>query len=185
MRRVILPMIKMRPLVLVVVLAGIAAVAAWIEHRENVRFESLIASSQIAYRNARIVRERAEAQLEEYVEITVPQELASAEAEIGRAEDDLKLIRNGFNWSEKIQSKGWLLLYRGPSKDLAVKKATFDLEYAQSRKRVLEGYTKAKTERELSDRIARTRADELEKKAAYLKLLAEPRGFFRRLMRQK
>jgi hypothetical protein len=177
---------KVRWLVLLVTLVGIASVGSWIEHREYLRRAIDIESSQAGYQNASLARERTEAGLKEYSEITVPQELATADALIKQAEDELnevlKWASSNVDWAERIRSKGWLLYYHAVSGDLTVKRAKFAVEQARSQKLVLAGYTKGKTEKELSDHVASALADELEKKAAYLKLKLRPRGFLGRLM---
>jgi hypothetical protein len=180
--------LKARWLVLAVIFVGIVAVVAGIDRRERLQREIAIETSQTAYRNARLARERAEAQLGEYVEVAVPRELATAETAIREAEDDLNRILNPTStetdWSERIESKGWLLFYRGLSKELRVKQATFALEQAQSQKLVLEEYTKVQKEKVLKDRVAKARAEELAKKAAYLRMQSTPVGLFGRLMRR-
>ena len=87
------------------------------------------------------------------------------------------------NWSERIKAKGYLLLYYdGPSRELLVKHATFTMQHASYRKRVLEDYTKTKILEQLDAQVALAQREELSKRAAYESAQATPAGLFGRLM---
>jgi hypothetical protein len=80
-------------------------------------------------------------------------------------------------WAERIRSKGYLLLIGGvPSRKLAVKKATFAIEQAKSKRVVLETYTKTVTLKKLNDRIAKATQDERATKTMYDRLMAARSG---------
>jgi len=173
-----------------VILAGIMAVIAVIEHRERLRSKIAIERARTAYRDARLAREQAEVEVTEYAEGTFRQELASVEAQIRQAADELNRIVNAtssdVDWAERIRSKGYLLLIRGvPSKELAVKKAALAVEQVKSEKLVLEQFTKVKKLKELTSRVARASTDEVAKKASYHRMRAMPVGFFERIIGRK
>jgi hypothetical protein len=161
---------------------------AYLKRKERL-LNVAIARAQSEYRDARLARELAEAAVDEYAGGTFPRELAIAEGEIRRAEHELRLIRSTRHpfseWAEEIESKGYLLLIKGPRwpKQLAAKTAAFDVERAKAKKTVSEEYTKAKTLKELNDRVTKTKADEHATRASYDKLRATPFGFFARVMR--
>jgi hypothetical protein len=50
---------------------------------------------------------------------------------------------------------------------LNIKKSVFAVEQARSKRHVIENHTKVKTLRELNDRVAKARADESARKAAF------------------
>jgi hypothetical protein len=78
------------------------------------------------------------------------------------------------------------LLIRGvESKELAVRKATFIVEQARSKKVVLEGYTSVKALKELKNKVAKARADELAKKAAYDQVSANELGLIGKFVGRK
>ena len=98
------------------------------------------------------------------------EELAAVEDEVKRAEDQLRVASNApLEWAEQIRAKGYLLYVKGPAltRELNVRKATFEVEQARSKRHILENYTKVKTLEELNDRVVKARADESARKAAY------------------
>jgi HlyD family secretion protein len=172
------------------ILASVMAVLVAIERKERRRNAIAVARAEIAYREAKHARDRAERAVTEYAERTFPRELATVEAEIKRDEDALNYIKTArdteWDWAERIRSKGYLLLIRGvESKELAVRKATFIVEQAKSKKAVLERYTRVKALKELKDQVAKARADELAKKAAYDEVSATELGPIGRFMGRK
>jgi hypothetical protein len=71
------------------ILASVLAVLVAIERNERRRNAIVVARAEIAYRNAKHARDRAERAVTEYAERTFPRELATVEAEIKRDEDTL------------------------------------------------------------------------------------------------
>src|SRR5262249_29143175 len=63
--------------------------------------------------------------------------------------------------------KGYVSKAQAVSEELALKKAVFALEQAQSKKKVLVEYTKGKTIKELRSEVEKARSDELAKKATH------------------
>ena len=66
-----------------------------------------------------------------------------------------------------------------------MRKATFIVEQAKSKKAVLERYTRVNALRELKDQVAKARADELAKKAAYDEVSATELGPIGKFMGRK
>ena len=130
-------------------------------------------------------RERAEAAVNEYAQGTFRRELAAVEDEVKRAEDQLRIATNAPpEWAEQIRAKGYLLYVKGPAltRELNVKKATFEVKQARSKRHVLEDYTRVKTLAELNDRVARARTDESARKAAYERAKAAGVGIIGKIL---
>jgi hypothetical protein len=123
--------------------------------------------AKAAYEIARLNREVAEIAVIEYQEGIFAQDLATIEGEIKLAESDLARARDRVEWARRMHKKGFLDLTAKVSEELALKKATFALEQAQSKKKVLIQYTLWKTIKELESEVAKAQADELAKKAAW------------------
>jgi hypothetical protein len=162
-----------------VVLGAIVATVIAIERMDHLQSKVAIARSESAYRAAARAREAAESAVNDYALGTFRRELATAEAEIKQAEEKLSGIATDatgyLDWAERIRSKGYLLHITGASsKQLAVKKATFTLEQAKSKKLILKQYTRVKTLGDLNNQVARARMDELAKKEAYDRTTANP-----------
>ncbi len=66
-----------------------------------------------------------------------------------------------------MYDKGYVSMATKISEELTLKKARFALEQAQSKKKVLVEYTKAKTIKELQSEVEKARSDELAKKATW------------------
>ena len=149
---------------------GILAVLVAIERRERLRSDIALSRAEMPYRSAKLARERAEAAVNEYAEGIFRRELAAVEYEVKRAEDQLRVATNApEDWAERIRAKGYLLFVKVPTHawELYIKKAVFAVEHARSKRHVLENYTKLKTLAYLNDRVAKARADESARKAAY------------------
>jgi hypothetical protein len=177
--------LKWRWLVASVAVISILAVLAALERRERRRGEIALSRAEEAYRVASVARERAEAAVKEYTEGTFRRELAAVEDEVKRDEDQLRIATEAPpDWAEQIRAKGYLLLVKGSvhTREMSIKKATFAVEQARSKKRVLESYTRVKTLEELNDRVAKARADESAGKAAYERAKAANVGLIGRVM---
>jgi hypothetical protein len=162
--------IRVRWLLASVGIVGISAVLVAIERRERLRSDIALPRAEMTYRSAKLVRERAEAAVDEYAEGTFRRELAAVEDEVMRAEDQLRVATDAPpDWAERIRAKGYLLLVNSSAhaRELNIKKAVFAVEEARSKRHILENYTKVKTLKELNDRVAMARADESARKAAY------------------
>jgi multidrug efflux pump subunit AcrA (membrane-fusion protein) len=124
-------------------------------------------SADAAYQNAVLTREVAEIAVTEYEEGTFVQELQTVEGEIKLAESDLTRSDDRVVWATKMYDKGYVSKAQKVSEELAFQKARFALEQAQSKKMVLEKYTRNKTVKELKSEVEKARSDELAKKQTY------------------
>ena len=152
------------------------------DRRERLRREITIERAGIDYRNAKLARERAQADVKAYAEWTFPRELATLETIVRHAEHELNRAHSAGEWDEEIRAKGHLLPIPGSPRERAGAQAAFAMEQAETQKHMLEDLTKAKVLEELKDRVAKAGANELAKKAAYDKLRATPAGLFGRFM---
>jgi multidrug resistance efflux pump len=109
---------------------------------------------------ARKTREAAEIAAAEYENATIPQDLATAQGEIKLAEADLVRATDRVEWAKRMHEKGFVARAQKISEELNHQKARFALEQAQSKMKVLQGYTRPKTVKELSSQIAKARFDE-------------------------
>jgi multidrug resistance efflux pump len=123
--------------------------------------------SEAAYQNAKLTREVAEIAVREYEQGVFKQNLATAEGEIARAESDLKRSEDRLDWSDKMLKKGYISLDQNISEKLALKRAKFALEQAQTKKSVLEVFTKDKTIKELKSEVEKARSGELARQATW------------------
>jgi RNA polymerase sigma factor (sigma-70 family) len=121
--------------------------------------------ARAVYEIAKQTRELAEIALEEYEQIIYPQDLATVEGEIKLAESDLSRSRDRLDWAKRMLEKKRIGQAQKISEELNNKKAAFALEQAQSKKHVLDKYTKGKTFKELMSEVEKARSDELAKKA--------------------
>ena len=119
------------------------------------------------YQNARLTREIAEFAVLEYAEGIFNQDLATVEGEIKLAESNLQRSKDRLDWARRMFKKGYVAKSIVVSEELALKKARFSLEQAQSKKKVLVDYTKPKTIKELKSEVEKARSDELAKKATW------------------
>lgn len=143
--------------------------------------------AEAAYQQSKLTREVAEIAVREYEEGIYTQEKATINGEIKLAESDLARAEDRVAWSNKMFKKGYVSMAQKVSEELNYQKAQFSLEQAQSKLRVLEEYTKAKTIKELKSDVEKARSDELakeqtlqierEKEAKYEKQIANCKLF--------
>lgn len=120
-----------------------------------------------AYQNAKLTREVAEIGVTEYIEGIYKQDYATVEGEIKLAEADLKRAEDRLEWSDQMLVKGYVSLGQNISDKLTLQRAKFTLEQAQTKRNVLEKYTKEKTIKELKSEVEKARSDELAKQATW------------------
>jgi len=143
--------------------------------------------AEAAYQQSKLTREVAEIAVKEYEEGIYTQEKATINGEIKLAESDLARAEDRVAWSNRMFEKGYVSKAQKVSEELNYQKAQFSLEQAQSKLRVLEEYTKAKTIKELKSDVEKARSDELakeqtlqierEKEAKYEKQIANCKLF--------
>ena len=124
-------------------------------------------SAKANFGNATLTREVAEIAVIEYKEGIYKQDLATVEGEIKLAESDLSRAEDRVEWAQRMYVKGYVSKAQAVSEELALKKARFAKEQADSKKMVLEEYTKSKTIKELESEVEKARSDELAKKATH------------------
>jgi HlyD family secretion protein len=124
-------------------------------------------SAKANFANATLTREVAQIAVTEYVEGIYKQDLATVEGEIKLAESELSRSADRVDWAQRMYLKGYVSLAQKVSEDLALKKARFALEQAQSKKKVLVDYTRDKTIKELESDVKKALSDELAKKATH------------------
>jgi HlyD family secretion protein len=115
---------------------------------------------------ARIAREVAVMALIEYKEGTFRQELAATESVIKLTEAKLSNAEDQTDWSRRMFAKGYISISEKVTDELALKHARFALEEAQSKRKVLIDYSKARAIKALSGAVESARACELAKQAA-------------------
>jgi len=146
-----------------------------------------LATQEIAIRGAesdvhgaRIAREVAVLAVIEYQEGTFIQELAATEGEIKLAESELSRAEDRVDWIRRMFNKGYASLAEKNTDELRLKTAVFAIEQAQSKKKVLVDYSKARKIKALTGAVETARARELAKHAA----LERERSAHKKLMDQ-
>jgi HlyD family secretion protein len=124
-------------------------------------------SAEAAYQNARLSREVAEIAVKEYTEGILNQDLKTIEGEISAAKADRQRTKDRVEWAKKMAEKGYLSESGLTSEKLALKKAIFAAEKAETKRIVLEKYTASKTFKELKSEVEKIRSDELAKQATW------------------
>jgi HlyD family secretion protein len=120
-------------------------------------------SAATNYENAQLTREIAEIAVVEYAEGIFKMQILETEGNIKIAEAEMALAEDQLNAEAK--EKGSELVIK--SAKLAVLRARFALEKAQSRKKLLVDYTKGKKIKELKTTVEKARAEELAKRAIW------------------
>ena len=132
------------------------------------RAQQVIArKAEARYQNARLTREVAEIVVVEYEEGIFKQDLATVDGEIKLAKSDLSRSEDRLDWARRMFKKGYVPKRVVVSEELALKKARFGLEQAQSKKKILVDYTRGKTVKELRSEAAKARSEELAQKKAW------------------
>jgi len=124
--------------------------------------------AKASYDIAKATRELAEIAVEEFEDVSSPRELAEVEGEIMLAESDLRRAEDRLEWARRMFDKGYVSAATKTSEALSHKKAVFSLEQAQSKKKVLEDFVRAKTIKQLRSDVEKARADELAKENAWV-----------------
>lgn len=123
--------------------------------------------AKATYEIARLTRELAEIAVEEYEEVNYPRDLAIVDGELKLAESDLSRSDDRLQWAKRMLEKKYITPAQKLSEELTVKKARFALEQAQSKRKVLVDYTRAKAIKQLKSEVEKARSDELAKQAAW------------------
>lgn len=123
--------------------------------------------AEASYQNAKLTREVAQIGVKEYLEGIYKQEEETAKGEIALAQSDLKRAEDRVDWCKKMFSKGYISEGQYISEKLALQRATFSLEQAQTKLDVLQKYTREKTVKELESEVEKARSDELAKQSTW------------------
>jgi HlyD family secretion protein len=127
--------------------------------------ETVIRGAEADVHAARIGREVAVMALNEYKEGAFPQELARTEGEIKLVEAKLASAEDSLDWSRRMFAKGYISASEQVSDELALKHARFALEEAQSKKKILIDYSKARQVKAFTGAVETARANQLAKQA--------------------
>jgi HlyD family secretion protein len=128
--------------------------------------EIVVRGAEADVQAARIAREVAVMALIEYKEGTFRQEFAAIEGQIKLVESELASAEDSLDWSRRMFEKGYVSMSERVSAELALKHARFALEKAQSGKKVLVDYSRARMIKTLTGAIEAARAGELVKQAS-------------------
>lgn len=120
----------------------------------------VVAAVNEACREATKAREAAEIAAAEYENAIARQDTAAAEGEVKLAQSDLTRAADRLDWARKMEVKGFLGRAQRVSEELNLQKARFALEQAETKVKVLQGYTKPRTIKELKSEIAKAHFDE-------------------------
>jgi hypothetical protein len=116
-------------------------------------FTIVLKGAEANYLNAKLTREVAELALKEYDAGIYRQDLQTVNGEIALAESNLRRARDRVSWTEKMHIKQQLEKGQLAYEQLAIQQAKYDLEQSQTKKHVLEDYTKEKTLKELRSEV--------------------------------
>jgi hypothetical protein len=150
--------------------------AAWATKRQEVEqyLADILADAkketskvEAEYQDRKVQREIAEIAVREYTEGVYVQDRQTVQGEIQLAKSDLVRTEDRFDLMKRAFGQGEITLAQKVSEELAVQRARFTLEQAQSKLKVLEEYKKPKTLSELKARVAKARAEELSKQQAW------------------
>lgn len=109
----------------------------------------------------------AEISVKEYLEGTFVQSLETAETNITIAEENLRSAKNSLEYSEKMFQRGYISQLELESQQFSVKRSELELNSAQTAKKVLEEFTKAKTLEDLQSKVETARATVESERAAF------------------
>jgi RND family efflux transporter MFP subunit len=136
--------------------------------KDNLVNQKITTQSAAAnHENAKLTREVAEIAVVEYEEGIYVQDVATVEGELKLAMSDLSRAEDRLDWARRMYGKGYVSKAMWVSEELALKKARFAVEQAETKKKVLTQYTKSKTTTELRSEVAKASSDELAKKATW------------------
>jgi RND family efflux transporter MFP subunit len=111
--------------------------------------------------------EVAQIAVKEYLEGTFPQDIQSAEGQIKLAESDLIRSQERLEWSDRMLQIGYVTSSQNQADKLTLQKAEFTLRENQTKKTVLEKYTKDKQMKELQANVEKAKSDRLAKEQTY------------------
>jgi multidrug resistance efflux pump len=137
------------------------------ERHDRIASQELVVQSALAdVQGARLAREVALIALNEYKEGSLAQDQAAAQGQIKLAESNLAREEDNVAWTRRMFEKGFVSMAEKVAAELSLQKATFDLEQAHGKLKLLREYTQGKTIKALMGQVETARACELAKQAA-------------------
>ncbi|MBI1849105.1 MAG: HlyD family efflux transporter periplasmic adaptor subunit [Planctomycetes bacterium] len=121
--------------------------AAWVQAQKT--FDIQKSQNESAITTATLDAEFAEKDLEKYAKGDAPQAIEQTQAEIQLADQELKRAKDRWEWSQKLQAKGFISKSELDADKLAVTKCELDLSIANRKMDVLKTYTQPKDIRKL------------------------------------
>jgi multidrug resistance efflux pump len=128
--------------------------------------DRVVEAAEAELRAARAAREVAEGEVEAFNNGTYKQELEAALGGVALAESDLARAEDRMRWSEQMFKRGYVSESENKANELALNRAKFALEQAQTHRLVLERFSKNRTLKGLKAQAEAARAAELSKVAA-------------------
>ncbi len=138
---------------------------AELKHRLAVE-ETEVHAARAGAQGARLAREAAAMELNEYKEDRFALELTAADGAIKLAEMNLMRAEDSLDWGRRMFAKGYASMAEKVTKELDFKKVQFALEQAQANKLVLVKRTRERMNRTLTAAVETARELELRKQAA-------------------
>ncbi len=124
-------------------------------------------SAKAAYLNAKLTREVAEIAVKEYTDGVFLQELQTVKGEITLADAERKRAEDRLEWSNRMLQKGYVSIAQNLADKVTLQQKNFALEQSQTKRRVLQDFTKEKTIKELKSDVEKARSDELAKEQTW------------------
>ncbi len=137
--------------------------AALIQAKENLTVEKSKTESDIS--KAELDLRFAETDLTKYLEGEYPLQLKEQQSKISIAEEELKRAQDTFNWSEKLEAKGYITRSELQADELAATRMANNLEIAQAKLHLLKTYTH-------KQQVDKLTSDVQQKKAALIRTRA-------------
>lgn len=142
---------------------------------DSAALEDQINTQKISYNKAKsavIQAEKdysvAQISVKEYIEGTFLKEQEDADTQITIAEENLRSAKNALEYSEKMYQRGYISQLELESQQFAVKRAQLELNSANTGKRVLVDFTKAKTLEDLESQVETAKAAMESEQAAFV-----------------
>lgn len=150
-----------------------------VEARENLAVQKN--EAQAAIEQAELDLTFARSDLTKYVEGEYPQQLASAEAQITLAEEDLQRASDKLEWSRRLAGEGYITGSELEADEAAVQRARLDLKLARGELDLLTKHTHVRKLQELKSAIrqAELALDRTKRKAKADVIRAESRSISR------
>jgi HlyD family secretion protein len=152
------------------------------ERQQRLRAQQLATrKAKALYEMAKLKREIAEINVEEYQDTGYAQDLAAAEGEIKLAEVELTRAKDRVDWAKRMFEKGYVSLSQKVSEELGTHRAEFAQDQAATKKKVLVEFTKDKKIKELKSEVAKAESDELARQATWELEIAKEKKLEREL----